>query len=106
MSTLPPRYRITMRERGGRGNQRAELFGAWSTPSREDSGPKNVPARAGEPGRVYQIDAGWMGGAASIRYTKRPFRCVNLGLLGLRSIRLGHVGLDVHWYCEPSVRFK
>src|SRR6266851_4519026 len=59
-------------------------------------GAKMCPRGQGMPGRVYQIDAGWMGGAASTGYRERPF-----GLLAR-----DHVGPDVHWCGEPAAGFN
>ena len=41
---------------------------------------KMCPPGQGMPGRVYQIDAGWMGGAASIGYTQLSFSQVEFGI--------------------------
>ncbi|HSV24862.1 MAG TPA: hypothetical protein VLJ17_17740, partial [Xanthobacteraceae bacterium] len=38
--------------------------------------PKMCPPGQGMPGRVYQIDAGWMGGAASTGYRGPFFKSV------------------------------
>ena len=60
----------------------------------ERQSAKMCPPGQGMPGRVYQIDAGWMGGAASIRYTERPFGLLGRAMLalmfiGIASLRLG-----------------
>ena len=57
---------------------------------------KRRPPGQGMPGRVYQIDAGWMGGAASTGY-RGPF---------FKSVELGDGGLDRHWCRGPTEGFN
>jgi hypothetical protein len=50
------------------------------------------PPGQGMPGRVYQIDAGWMGGAASIGYRQRSFTQVELGISVSTDIGVASLG--------------
>src|SRR5882672_10163492 len=54
------------------------------------------PPGQGMSGRVYQIDAGWMGGAASIGY----------GQLLFWPVEFGDIGLDRHWCCGLGEGFN
>lgn len=55
----------------------------------EGNAVKMCPPGQGMPGRVYQIDAGWMGGAASTGYRGLPF-----GLSGSRVFALMFIGVE------------
>ena len=57
------------------------------TPGGMTPAQKMCPPGQGMSGRVYQIDAGWMGGAASIGYGQLPFW----------PVEPGDIGLDRHW---------
>jgi hypothetical protein len=100
LSAIPPMREISRRKAAPHcaigtafSTAKYRLTGSLGLRVRTIRRPKMCPPGQGMPGRVYQIDAGWMGGAASIRYTERPF-----GLLGRAMLALMFIGIVSLWF--------